>query len=150
MHNRGQLITIDFLMALILVIFCLGVLMSFGELRSYEIKESISYNDLQEKTEAGVIALSSGSIAGCVTNNDTVIPFSYNASKKTKITKDSLGLRDYNVSLDIDGDLILTDNVDWSDNSLTVDLNLITCLDGIKITDAGSAPKAIATLRVGK
>ena len=57
MHNRGQLITIDFLMALILVIFCLGVLMSFVELRSYEIKESISYNDLQEKTEAGVIAL---------------------------------------------------------------------------------------------
>ena len=150
MHNKGQIITIDFLMAMILVIFCFGVLISFGELRSYEIKERISYNDLQEKTEAGVIAFSGGNISGCITDNKTVIPFSYDSSKKNNITKESLGLRDYNVSLVIGDEKIINENVDLSKDSLTVNLNLILCDDKIKITDVENAVKTKAVLRVGK
>lgn len=152
MHNKGQLISLDFLFATILVIFSLGMLIGMAELRMYEIKEGIIYDDLQEKTEAAMIILSGGSLVGCVTDNGAILPFSYDddAAKTAKVTKANLGLTDYNVSLQIGGATILNDSLQDTKNTLSVDLSMIKCSDNIKINQLKTANVIKAELKVGR
>lgn len=150
MDKKGQIMTLDFLIATILVIFSIGMLIGMAELRSYNIKEGIIYQDLKEKSEGALIIISSGSLAGCTTNNGTTIPFSFNKDKSFELNKSSLGLEDYNVSLTVDGFFLINDSMDNVQNIISTELELIECTDGISILETSSKNKVIANLGVGK
>jgi len=150
MNNRGQIITLDFLLAMTLVIFSLGLMVGMAELRMYEIKEGIIYKALQEKTEAATIVLSGGGLIGCTTNNGSVIPFSLDVGKTSMITKETLGLSDYNVNLEIGTLSIINEDVRQSKNVISTTIDLVECADGLILTDLNSENIIVAKIEVGK
>ncbi len=123
--------TTDLLFALILVIFSLGTLIGISELRMYELKEDMIYKDVLEKSEAGLIVLSGGGLVGCEDGNGLFLPFSFDETKKSLLTKKNLGLEDYNVILKIDNETVFTDNLNDTKNVISTKISLVKCVDKI-------------------
>lgn len=146
---KGQIITLDFLLATILVVFAIGVLMSFGEMRVYDLKDSLSEDILENKTHAAVIAFSGGNISGCEMNGLN-IPFSYDSEKRSNITKDVLGLSDYNVSFSIGSDEVITGNLVRAKDIVAMDFDVVTCTGAINFVDLNTLSTTKVILRVGQ
>jgi len=141
--------TLDFLIAMILVVFSIGAMMQLAELRTYEIKENIEYEDLQEKAEAAAIALSGGTLIGCTTENGTAVPFTYNTSVPG-ITKGDLGLKDYNVEVTADQVDLIAEDLGSAANVIVVDLELDKCSSPMPITGVSGQDTQTVTLKVAK
>ncbi|MCX6801378.1 MAG: LamG domain-containing protein [Candidatus Diapherotrites archaeon] len=132
--NRGQITTIDFILAAGIAIFCIGALMSFAELKTYEIKENIGAKILEEKAGAAVAVLASGAKFGCQ-KGDYNLAYSIDMNKIRLLSKNDLkrilGIgpnEDYNINMKIGGAPII-DEAPNGRNIFSVDLNLLGCND---------------------
>jgi len=138
--NKGQIFSIDFLIAMILMIFFLGLLLSLGEIGSYERKEQRIRYELESKTQAALIALTNSPQYNCKLDTGSYLAYSFDSSKFNGITNDDLkkyvGLDDYNLSLFLDGVKVTNHNEDHiSKNIYSVDVKVLFCTGDINYTD---------------
>lgn len=162
--NKGQIFSIDFIIAMILMLVFLGGLMSIGEVQSYEKKEAQIRNNLKTKTEAALIVLTNSQEYGCTLDTGETLAYSLDSTKITSVPhiklKEDLGLVDYNLSLLIDGvvDPNHSENSS-SPNIYAAEINILYCGKGITYSDinscyTGSCPANIAesklTIEVSK
>ena len=100
--NKGQIFSIDFIIAMILMIFFLGSLLSLGELQNYERKERRIIYELESKTEAALITLTNSPSYSCKLDTNSFLAYSVDINKIKNIKhndlKNSIGLNDYNLS----------------------------------------------------
>lgn len=129
--NKGQITTIDFLISMSLVIFCIGAIMGFAELQTYKIKSEIKESVLAEKAEAALIVLASGTETGCQ-KGDHNLAYSFDmnpAGMNKEVLKKILGVNpseDYNINLKV-GSATIIDNQMNGKNIVTFDINLLVC-----------------------
>jgi len=138
--NKGQIFSIDFLIAMILMIFFLGLLLSLGELQGYERKEARIRYEIASKTEAAIISLVNSPQYACEMDTNSYLAYSLDISKINTMSNDelkkSLGLLDYNLSLLLDN-LILSGHDDPLNgkNIYAVDLDILYCNGNISFSD---------------
>ena len=150
MNNCGQVISLDLLIAMILVIFSIGIMLGAAETKMYELHEQAELNNLQEKTHAGIIVLSGGSLIGCVTDEGSVLPFTFDPSKESEITKENLGLQSINARVTINGVSFIDENITQAKNIFSSSITLTECYDGINLDDLNTENKILVSLEAGR
>jgi len=161
--NKGQIFSIDFVIAMILMIFFLGLLLNLGELQSYERKERRITYELESKTEAALITLTNSPNYSCKLDTNSFLAYSFDRNKIKNINhndlKNSIGLNDYNLSL-----LFNPTNPNHIDehnglNIYSIDINVLFCDGDISYQDinnchfgacSGSIEKQVLSVRVSK
>lgn len=142
MLNKGQIFSIDFLFAMILVIVSMALLMNAIQFKTYEAKDLVEKQILAEKTNAAVIALTEGEFS-C--NFDQNIPLAYSvdinklldANKLgADIIKQKLGLADYNIHLTVTrypagGTTIVNDTL--GENTFFAEMDILACEKSVDI-----------------
>ncbi|MFA5357396.1 MAG: LamG domain-containing protein [archaeon] len=129
--NKGQITTIDFLISMALVIFCVGAIMGFAELQTYKIKSEIKENALVEKADAALIVLASGTETGCLLG-DHNLAYSFNtsvANMSDAELKKIFGIganEDYNLELKVGETTIISEQLNGK-NIIATDINLLVC-----------------------
>jgi len=138
--NKGQIFSIDFIIAMILMIFFLGSLLSLGELQNYERKERRIIYELESKTEAALITLTNSPSYSCKLDTNSFLAYSFDLNKIKNINHDdlkkSVGLNDYNLSLLLDHSFVLN-HVDEHNglNIYSIDINILFCDGDISYQD---------------
>ncbi len=113
--NKGQVFSVDFVVAVIIVIIFFGLVVNSFEIRSYNTREEISRTALSQKADAGFVALTNGAYSCEVEVNSThSIPLAYSLDLN-KIDgpapsgiKNYLGLSDKKMSLKINESILAT------------------------------------------
>ena len=162
--NKGQFFSIDFLIAMVLMISFLGGVLSLGELQSYEKKENGIISELYDRSDAAAITLTNSPEFACKTDTNTFLAFSFDIAKINSMTsvelKEKIGLVDYNVSLTLDT-VAIDPKIELHDGKQihAIDLIVLTC-DGevnfqdinacINTTCTGGIEKTTLHLRVSK
>jgi len=141
--NRGQIFSIDFLIAMILMIFFLGLILSLGELQGYERKEERIRYELESKTESALISLVNSPDYACKLDTNSYLAYSFDYSKINLISQDdlkkSLGLIDYNLSLILNGHIDVNHNdAHNGTNVYAIDLNVLYCDSEVNFSDLNS------------
>ena len=162
--NKGQIFSIDFLFAMVLMIFFLGMLIGLGEMQNYEKKEQTIRAELETRTQAALITLTNSNDFTCKTDLGTHLAYSIDLSKlipKTNIdTKNNLGLKDYNLSILLDN-IIQTgkDDAHFGKNIYAFDINILQCNGIVNFSDinncmndtcSGATKQAKLTIKVSK
>jgi hypothetical protein len=119
MDNRGQIFSIDLILAMVVVIIFIGAMISFSEIRANQIKSEQDNLIFNDKTQTAFSILLNGKYS-CETSNGTLLAGSLDESIFNLETKDDvkeyLGLNDTNVLIQINrvdsqvNDLISGDN----------------------------------------
>ena len=138
--NKGQLFSIDFVIAMILMIFFLGSLLSLGELQSYERKERRITYELESKTETALITLTNSPNYSCKLDTNSFLAYSFDLNKIKNITHDdlkkSIGLKDYNLSLLLNNSLVQNHVDDHAGlNIYSIDVEVLFCDGNISYQD---------------
>ncbi len=132
--TKGQIFSLDFLIAVSILILGIGLLMNSVYLSTYEAKEKLEKRNLSEKAEAGLTALFSNANAGCDVNGHYAA-HSINLSKLDNLTstdakdialKKALGLGDMNVSLEVGGNQKINDGMNLR-NIYAVEIDVMAC-----------------------
>ncbi len=139
--NKGQIFSVDFLFAMILMIFFLGTLFGIGEIKNYETKEDNIRNELEMKSQAALITLTNSKMFSCENDVNLFMAYSIDKDKLDLITtqkefKEMLGLADYNLSLLLDGGTVNGKNdIHSGRNIYAIDLNVLYCEGTAKFSD---------------
>jgi hypothetical protein len=134
--SKGQIFSLDFLIAMILMIFFLGLILSLGELGGYERKEQRLQHELELNAEAALLTLSNSHQYGCTLDTNTTLAYSINQKKVRDLThvelKNSLGLNDYNLSVMLGGTIIGPhDEGHFGRNVYALEVDILSCIDDI-------------------
>jgi len=138
--NKGQIFSLDFIIAMILMVFFLGLLLSLGELQGYERKEKRILYELESKTEAALISLVNSPQFSCKLDTNSFLAYSFDIKKIDLITnedlKNSIGLLDYNLSLFLDGTQVTGhEDIHSGKNIYAIDVNILYCNGEVSFTE---------------
>jgi len=132
--TKGQMFSLDFMIAASILILGIGLLMNSAYLISYEAREKLDNRNLNERAEAGLTALFSSANAGCDINGHYAA-YSIDISKLNSLTdtnendtklKSALGLGDYKVYLEID-DIPKIDDLMVARNIYSIEMEVMQC-----------------------
>lgn len=148
--NRGQIFSIDFLIAMILMIFFLGLILSLGELQGYERKEERIRYELASKTEAALISLINSPQFSCELDNNSFLAYSLDFNKidniSTKNLKEAIGLDGYNLSLSINyNQFPKHDEILTGKNIYVTDVKILYCNKGVSFYDLNNCMNSTCT-----
>jgi len=141
---KGQIFSTDLLFAMILMILCLGTIISAYEFNLYNQKQDTLQKELKERTETAIIALTN-SVANCQIEDPSgkfiSLAYSININKITtlalnpKILKETLAIQDTNlqIKLSTSGN-ILAEGIN-TQNIVAIDINVITCNSSATMKD---------------
>ena len=156
MNKRGQIFSVDFIIAVSIGILFLGLLIGVSETRIYSMKENNNTDILINETNAKLSALVNGKYA-CITDNQIVLPYSLDESKigTEPSIKNYLGI-DNNVVLTIGSTTIINNQL--NSDIVSLELEALVCNGIIPFSDlnnclegnACSARKETITLKVSK
>ena len=136
--NKGQIFSIDFILAIVLVILFMGTIITFSETQLYSEKENILTTKLMKQTDAGLVVLLNGKYS-CKLESGINLANSLNISLIATANKDPLkkylGLNDNNVSLKIDGTPLNLDEVSTKNTIIILDQNILVCTSQVLISD---------------
>ncbi|MFA6268787.1 MAG: hypothetical protein WCW13_03870 [archaeon] len=140
--SKGQIFSIDFILAMVLVIFGIGTMMAIAEFNMYNIKQKQEYSNLTEKTQSALIVIANSEWSSCKIGN-TFFPYSINSDKLNLLIqnpvelKKRLALQDYNTQIISDGTRINYDTIN-SDNIVALELNILYCNNSTTATDVNN------------
>jgi len=148
--SKGQIFSIDFLIAMVLMVFFLGFLMNLGDLQSYEKKEAGIISELSDRGDAAAITLTNSIEFACKTDTNTFLAYSFDIKKVNIIVledlKERIGLFDYNVSLALDGTALPDkDNPHDGKQIYSIDLSVLTCDGNINFKDINACINGLCT-----
>ena len=164
MNNKGQIFSVDFIIAVSIGLVFLGLLITSSELRVYSLKENRVNDELINKTNTVLIALVNGEYS-CKTDNNIFLPFSINSSEFYLLNKSQIKqylLLDKNISLKIGDNLIVDDNMGVEEfvlkDIIALDFEVLVCnglvsfadLNNCIIRDNCDLNKEIISLKVVK
>jgi hypothetical protein len=135
--HKGQIFSIDFILAMLLAVLFLGMIVNLNESKLYSQKEDILTIKLTNQTDAGLVALLNGKYSCKLQNTQINLANSLNLktlnnTTKTRIKKD-LGLNDRNVSLTVNNISTSLDDTNFSNAIIILDQNILICTDFISI-----------------
>ncbi len=138
--NKGQMFSIDFLIATVIVIMAFGLLTAAAEINFYNKKQTQLYEVMKQKTQSAAIALVNSPDYDC-NIRELELAYSIDLNKASKISesdfKNRLGLKDYNANISFrdlanGGTLlsqkIINDSITDSNNVVSIDLNIAGCV----------------------
>ncbi len=135
--NKGQIFSLDFLLATIIMIIFIGTTINAFETRTYLIKEEINSDILIQNSNSAFIALTNG-IYSCKTENYISLPFTINEtvlnSKNIGELKASIGLQDKNISLEINGTKVF-DEINQKETIIAIENEVLFCNNIIELKD---------------
>ena len=136
--NKGQIFSIDFILAIVLVILFMGTIITFSETQLYSEKENILTTKLMKQTDAGLVALLNGKYS-CKLESGINLANSLDKSQISSENNDSLkkylGLNDNNVSLKLDGTALNLDETHTKTTRIILDQNILVCTGQVLISD---------------
>ena len=132
-RQRGQVFSIDLIIAMSLVILGIGLLFNAANLRAFEAKESFLTKEMQDRAQAAVIALVNGKATSC-SFDSTPLAYSIDLQKTSTLynsasgaLKKYMGLQGYNVQLSVTGSSpIMNETLDDKD-VVALDINVMVC-----------------------
>jgi hypothetical protein len=135
--HKGQIFSIDFILAMLLAVLFLGMIVNLNESKLYSQKEDILTIKLTNQTDAGLVALLNGKYSCKLQNTQINLANSLNLktlnnTTKTRIKKD-LGLNDRNVSLTVNNISTSLNDTNFSNAIIILDQNILICTDFISI-----------------
>jgi hypothetical protein len=135
--HKGQIFSIDFILAMLLAVLFLGMIVNLNESKLYSQKEDILTIKLTNQTDAGLVALLNGKYSCKLQHTQINLANSLNLTTlndttKTHIKKD-LGLNDRNVSLTVNNISTSLDDTNFSNAIIILDQNILICTDFISI-----------------
>ena len=136
--NKGQVFSMDFLLAMVLVIIFFGIIINAFETRTYTTKEKIIYDMLTQKSNSAFIAMTTNQYA-CQTDTGNILPFSLDERKLTSAEelKEKIGLQDRNIFLKI-GDNNKFDErtqIETNKKNVAIDRNILVCNGTIQFNE---------------
>ncbi len=130
MNRKGQIFSIDFIIAMSIVIIFFGIILSMSEMKTYENNAFFGQESLMEKAEAGSIALTNSQYS-CSVNNDFNLAYSIDKTKISGVEKEKLkeflGLEGINAQLKINGNIFVLDDELNGTNTYSVEIDLMVC-----------------------
>ncbi|MFA5763769.1 MAG: hypothetical protein WC915_03065 [archaeon] len=136
--NKGQIFSIDFILAMILVVLFIGTILTFSETQLYSQKENILTTKLIKQTDAGLVALLNGKyscqLESGINLANSLDMTTINAADESALKK-YLGLSDKDVTLKIDGSFLKLNNTPTGDKTIILDQNILTCNGQVLISD---------------
>jgi hypothetical protein len=130
MNNKGQIFSIDLILAMVVVIIFIGAIISISEIRTNQVKNEQDNSIFNNKTQTAFSILLNGKYS-CKTSNGTLLTGSLDRSSFSSYTKEQvknyLGLSEENVLILFDGvnsqvnDSIMGDNFSFEENVLLCD-----------------------------
>jgi len=138
--ERGQVFSLDLLIAMVLVVLGIGLLLNAAELRAYEAKESSLRAEMQEKAEAALIAFTNSKVIACAADS-TPLAFTadyaklnaMNSAAGREALKKFLGLQGYNVQLSVGATTALNDSPNEG-NIVALEAPVMTCTSSATLT----------------
>jgi len=135
--NKGQIFSIDFIIAMILVVLSIGIIFSAGQTKMFEIKEENTKQIMMEKTESALIKLLGDPTIECTIDTNLTLPFSIDKTKlgaktstpaKQTLFKEEMALQGYNVVLERMGESSAEINDTLSgENTFAVEADVMVC-----------------------
>jgi len=138
--RKGQMFSMDFLIATVIVIMAFGLLTASAEINFYNKKQAQLYEVMKQKAQSAAIALVNSPDYDCNIGG-LELAYSIDFNKVSKITesdfKNRLGLRDYNANISFTdlkagtglplNQKIINDSITDSNNIVSIDLNIAGC-----------------------
>jgi len=151
MHNKGQVFTTDFLLAMTVLILGFGLVGAISEFNMYQNKERTNFAELQEKAQLTAITLANSTWADC-NFGTTEVAYSINTDKLAALPapqstelKKRLGISDYNAMIIIGGTQVVSDDISGSGNIASIDLNVMVCNNTATFADLNSSMNGVFT-----
>lgn len=156
--KKGQIFSVDLLLAATLVILFFGVIISTNEINNYEQKEAIKNIELKKSTEAVYYSLTNSAYSCNYNNinlpnsiNITVLEYANNLDLRTDI-----GAIDKNYAILINKKLIKNNGSVVGKNVVSIDKNILLCDSNIILSDINNCiagnncivNEAVLTLKV--
>ncbi|MDD3083963.1 MAG: hypothetical protein PHP82_02995 [Candidatus ainarchaeum sp.] len=128
--NKGQIFSLDFLLAMIIVIIFFGTIINSFETKTYLLKENINYDSLIQKSNSAFIALTNGKYV-CKTNVNNNLPFTINKNllpEQIFELKEYLGLQDKNILLILDEEILFEDKLlEKNEKIIVIEKDIVIC-----------------------
>ena len=144
--NKGQIFSIDFILAIALVILFTGTIITFSETQLYSEKENILTTKLMKQTDAGLVALLNGKYS-CQLESGINLANSLNtitvSSANEIALKEYLGLNENNVSLKLGGDPLNLDDLQTNNTRVILDQNILVCAGDLLISDLNNCLRGL-------
>jgi len=158
--NKGQIFSIDFIIAMILVIVFIGVLITSVETKHYSEKENINFELDLARATTGLRLLTNGQYSCKTTDTNLTLPFSLNKTLFDNASKDEvkkyLSLNDTNINISIN-DTSTNVNDTYAQDFINLELEILTCNNTLDLNDMinslnnnYSLSKEKINLRVGR
>jgi hypothetical protein len=151
MNNNGQIFSVDFLIAIILMIFFLGTIIGMTEVKNYEKKEELSIYTLENQSDAAVIVLTNSNLFACKTDTNNVLAYSIDMQKINTFAgnstelKEKLGLLDYNISIKVGNITVFSEDLSENRNVHVSQINVLKCNNGILFSDLNACMTGLCT-----
>jgi hypothetical protein len=134
--NKGQVFSIDFILAISIAVLFLGVIVTLSETKMYSQKEDILSEKLIKQTDAGLVALLNGKYS-CKLETGINLANSldlnlFNQTNTNEIKK-YLGLNNKKVTLIINNENTSLDEITTSDEIIILDQNILLCDGNISV-----------------
>ncbi|VVB74284.1 Uncharacterised protein [uncultured archaeon] len=142
--HKGQMFSMDFLIAAVIVIMAFGLLTAAMEINFYNKKQSQLYEVMKQKAQTAAIALVNSPDYDCNIGS-LELAYSIDLNKAAGISesdfKNRLGLKDYNANISFrdlanGGNIIvqkiINDSITDSNNIASIDLNIAGCAKDIR------------------
>lgn len=136
--HKGQIFSIDFLIAMGIVVLLIGTILLATEKQNFYQTEENEHNKLTTKINNGLLALFATGEYDCNLENQR-LKYSLDINKliqKKATIKQKIGLIDYNVQLIIETDIsVQILNEELKDDTIyALDMNILTCIDSNKLS----------------
>jgi len=142
--HKGQIFSTDLLFAMVIIVLCLGTIVSAYEFNLYNQKQHTIQKDLKEKTETAIIILTN-SVANCQINDfngrTMSLAYSINTNKLTtlaanpKTLKEALAIQDLNLQIKLSTSGTILNEVINAQNIVGIDLSVMTCNSSATMSD---------------
>ncbi|MDD4250646.1 MAG: hypothetical protein PHX27_00460 [Candidatus ainarchaeum sp.] len=155
---KGQIFSIDFLLAMVLCITFFGLLLNTFEIKNNTNNETIQFDTLSQKANSSFIALTNNKYACKL--GDTTLAFTLNETMLTDINqlKKDIGLINNKIKLTIGNEVKFNEINSNQQEIIVIENEIFTCTEEITFNDlnnclAGNAcryPKKNIKLMVSK
>jgi hypothetical protein len=130
---KGQIFSLDFIIAIVIVIVFFGTILNAYETRNIMFKQEIENQFIIEKSNNAFLLLTSN--FPCETENGIILPYTINVEKMNDFLKSEseyelkkkIGLKDNNIVLIIDKTKIINEVQSSKDTIIVIEKNILTC-----------------------
>ncbi len=135
MHHKGQIFSLDFIIAMTIIILFLALMINTAEIKTHEIKEGLLDKELQNKANSALLALSNGNYSCKMNNSNIAFSIDNTVLSSTSLTeiKEYLGLQKHKASIFIDNAELFSEEM--GEEIFSVEVDVLECNNGISFSE---------------